>query len=138
LDSLIDVSIAELRSNPEQVELLARLDSEGQAAMTAAERRARQRSLDSLDVPSFASVLADKGVTPLKRAPAKILQLNIGLYCNQVQCHPSFALSDDLRQWRSTFLTPLSFIYVRDFRNWCRSPFTCTSLTTASRFISLR
>lgn len=87
LDSLIDVSIAELRSNPEQVELLARLDSEGQAAMTAAERRARQRSLDSLDVPSFASVLADKGVTPLKRAPAKILQLNIGLYCNQACSH---------------------------------------------------
>jgi len=87
LDSLVPASLEELAANPEQQELMAALAVEGQAALTARERRARQRSLDDLDAPPFGAVLADAGVTPLRRAPATILQLNIGLYCNQACSH---------------------------------------------------
>uniref|UniRef100_A0A061S601 Fe-s oxidoreductase n=1 Tax=Tetraselmis sp. GSL018 TaxID=582737 RepID=A0A061S601_9CHLO len=85
--SLIEQSLAELDSNPEQQLLLARLEEEGQAALTREERRARQRSLDRLRMPSFQKLLAESGATPLVRSQAKVLQLNIGLFCNQACSH---------------------------------------------------
>ncbi|KAF5829463.1 Fe-S oxidoreductase [Dunaliella salina] len=66
---------------------LKSLAAKGQAALTREERLKRQRSLDSLGVPSFYAVAQSRGVTPLKRSATKILQLNIGLYCNQACSH---------------------------------------------------
>ncbi|KAK9794624.1 hypothetical protein WJX73_000891 [Symbiochloris irregularis] len=51
------------------------------------ERRRRQRSLDNIGVPSFSRFLQDAGVDKLERGVAEILQLNIGLYCNQACSH---------------------------------------------------
>ena len=65
----------------------ARLKAEGQAALTREERARRRRALTGLDVPSFDAFLAERGVTPLRREPTTILQVNIGLYCNQACSH---------------------------------------------------
>ena len=61
----------------------------GQAALTEEENKARQAALDALGVVSFQRMCAEAGVSPLRRSTAKILQLNIGLYCNQAcrHCH---------------------------------------------------
>lgn len=60
-----------------------------QAALTREEAKRRQRSLDALGVAPFGQVLAASGAPPLARGPTTILQLNIGLYCNQAcrHCH---------------------------------------------------
>ena len=61
----------------------------GQAALTREEERQRRRSLDRLGAPPFAQACASRGVTPLRRGAASILQLNIGNLCNQgcKHCH---------------------------------------------------
>lgn len=61
----------------------------GQAALTREEARRRQRSLDALGAPPFEATCAAAGVSPLRRGAATVLQLNIGLYCNQAcrHCH---------------------------------------------------
>lgn len=51
--SLIPQTLEELDGDVVQQELLRRVAQEGQAALTREERKARQRSLDNLDVPSF-------------------------------------------------------------------------------------
>ncbi|KAI8473540.1 MAG: hypothetical protein J3K34DRAFT_410426 [Monoraphidium minutum] len=66
---------------------LAALAEKGQAALTREERLARQRSLAGLDAPSFSEMCAGRGVAPLVRGPTRILQLNVGLYCNQACTH---------------------------------------------------
>lgn len=81
-------SLDDLAADPEAQALIERLKVKGQAELTNEERKARQRSLDSLEVPHFLQVLADNGVSPLKRVPIEIFQLNIGLYCNQVPPTP--------------------------------------------------
>lgn len=53
--SLIPQTLEELDGDAVQQELLRRVAEEGQAALTREERKARQRSLDNLDVPSFAA-----------------------------------------------------------------------------------
>ena len=77
-------SLRELQEDERAQALMMDLAEKGQAELTREERKARQRSLDSLNVPPFQKLLADSGVTPLNRGPTEILQLNIGLYCNQV------------------------------------------------------
>ncbi|XP_065178758.1 uncharacterized protein LOC135809350 [Sycon ciliatum] len=62
----------------------------GQVKLTREERKRRQRALDQYDVPAFEQIVEDKcGQNQLVRRPARILQLNIGLYCNQAcnHCH---------------------------------------------------
>ena len=51
--------------------------------MTKEERTRRRRALDNLGVPSFEAYLDSKGGEALHRAPTTILQVNIGLFCNQ-------------------------------------------------------
>ncbi|KAK9844053.1 hypothetical protein WJX81_003051 [Elliptochloris bilobata] len=85
--SLIPQTLEELEHDNEGRALAERLASEGQAALTREERRARQRSLDALGVPPFLAVAREHGVTPLRRGEAAVLQLNIGLYCNQACSH---------------------------------------------------
>ena len=65
----------------------ARLKSEGQAALTREERARRRRALDGLDVPAFGEFVVGEGANPLVREPTTILQVNVGLYCNQACSH---------------------------------------------------
>eukprot|EP00891_Asterochloris_glomerata_P004575 jgi/Astpho2/4575/e_gw1.00067.422.1_t len=65
-------------------ERLARL---GQGAITREERRQRQRSLDKMGVPGFGTKLKEHGGKAMRREPATVFQLNIGLYCNQACSH---------------------------------------------------
>jgi sulfatase maturation enzyme AslB (radical SAM superfamily) len=48
----------------------------------------KRRSLDGLSVPHFAAYVSRQGLEPLaRRSPPTILQVNIGLYCNQACSH---------------------------------------------------
>ncbi|KAI3426961.1 hypothetical protein D9Q98_006905 [Chlorella vulgaris] len=87
--SLIPETLEELESDSELQLLHARIQQEGQAALTREEQRRRQRSLEALGVQPFGAVLQGAGVSPLVRRPTTVLQLNIGLYCNQAcrHCH---------------------------------------------------
>lgn len=148
LPSLIPLTLDELESDEELQALYARVQQEGQAALTREEAQRRQRSLDAIGAPPFGEALQVRGggagalgawaellganahnkagsadhvwgrsscylpacmhpfahrpelashppmlqaagVSPLVRGPAAILQLNIGLYCNQAcrHCH---------------------------------------------------
>ena len=95
--SLIPDTLADLAADPAHQALIAAASAPGgQAKLTAAERRARQRALDDLGVPPFARFVAERGgpaaaapPAPLTRGPTRVLQLNVGLYCNQAcrHCH---------------------------------------------------
>eukprot|EP00803_Ostreobium_quekettii_P008976 evm.model.scf_437EXC.13 EVM.evm.TU.scf_437EXC.13 scf_437EXC:72061-74967(-) len=87
VESLIPDTLEDMAQDAEFQRTAERLRREGQAALTREERMKRQRSLDNLGVPSFYKMVQDGGVTTLKRSPAKIFQLNIGLYCNQACTH---------------------------------------------------
>jgi hypothetical protein len=60
-----------------------------QAQLTREERKKRRRALDNIGVPSFDEFLSQQKMV-LEKKPIEILQLNIGLYCNQVTL-PSIA-----------------------------------------------
>jgi len=66
---------------------LASIATKGQASLTREERMKRQRSLENINAPDFMQLCKSTGVTPLRRAKARALQLNIGLYCNQACSH---------------------------------------------------
>ncbi|CAN0006806.1 unnamed protein product, partial [Phaeothamnion confervicola] len=61
----------------------ARLKKLGQAKMTLEEKKQRRRALHDLGLPGFRHFLQQSNLA-ITRLPPKILQLNIGLYCNQV------------------------------------------------------
>lgn len=76
--SLLDQTLKEMEASPPPTDQL----------LTKEERTARRRALDSLGIPSFAKYLQEKDLGPLKRKPTvSVLQLNIGLYCNQACSH---------------------------------------------------
>ena len=85
--------ISELcRTQDEEFQLSAkRLKAMGQKKLTLEERKVRRRALDDLNLPSFKEFLANQQPTPLAatRKATEILQLNIGLFCNQAcnHCH---------------------------------------------------
>ncbi|GLC47384.1 hypothetical protein PLESTB_001360400 [Pleodorina starrii] len=85
--SLVPDTLREMEQDTELQQHLAALAAAGQQALTRDERLKRQRSLDALGAPSFYATCQSRGVAPLKRSPARILQLNIGLYCNQACSH---------------------------------------------------
>lgn len=68
-----------------------RLKEMGQKKLTLEERKVRRRALDALNLPSFKEFLAAQQPAPLaaRRQATEVLQLNIGLYCNQAcnHCH---------------------------------------------------
>ena len=61
----------------------------GQKKLTLEEKKQRRRALDELGVPSFWDFIVNSDAKPLDRQPTSVLQLNIGLYCNQAcnHCH---------------------------------------------------
>jgi len=98
--SLIPDTLAEMNADPEVgVKLTARERME--------ERKLRRRALDQLGVPAFGDfVEAQTGETLLRKRSITLLQLNVGLFCNQActHCHVESspkrteAMSDELAE----------------------------------------
>ena len=92
--SLVDQTLVELESDQDFQETQQKLADIGLEGMTKEERTQRRRALSNLGIPSFAKYLTEqKGEAGmpyhLQRKPTKILQINIGLFCNQAcgHCH---------------------------------------------------
>ena len=85
--SLIAETLEAMKTDTEFQTAQQRLNDLGQKALTKEERARRRRALDGLGVPSFEEYLSSKGGKELEREPTTILQVNIGLYCNQACSH---------------------------------------------------
>ena len=96
-ESLIPTTLAEMEADIGDSEgvsaTLAAIKKVGQARLTREEKRQRRRALDAIGVPEFIPFLQSKGVlaedAPLERFATTMLQVNVGLYCNQAcnHCH---------------------------------------------------
>jgi len=109
--SLIPETLREMSDDDEFITAQRRLKDLGQTALTKEERARRRRALDDLGVPSFETVVLDRGGEALVRKPTKILQVNIGLFCNQAcaHCHVE---SSPLRTEKMTHETALAVVRV--------------------------
>jgi len=76
-----------MASDPEFQRVQQEIAEVGQKALTRQEQQNKARALERLGLPPFARRVSDAGVTPMRRSRAEILQLNIGLYCNQACTH---------------------------------------------------
>jgi len=93
--SIINQTLQELEEDVDFQATKEKLDTIGQAGMSKEERTQRRRALDKLGVEPFAKFLRKEMDSPdnkpfvLKRQTPTILQINIGLYCNQAcgHCH---------------------------------------------------
>ena len=89
--TLTDDTLKELEQDEDFQSTVLRMKELGLEGMTKEERQQRRRALDSLGVPDFKSFIADKLDTDgtLKRSVPEVMQINIGLYCNQAcgHCH---------------------------------------------------
>ena len=99
-NSIVDQTLQGLESDEDFQQTKRQLESIGLEGMTKEERTKRRRALTNLGVPNFDQFLAQNLDTAasadsinqpfhLKRAPTKIFQINIGLYCNLAcgHCH---------------------------------------------------
>jgi len=105
--SLIEQTMEEIASNLEFQETSRRFKELGQEGMSREEKAQRRRALDSLGIPSFNEFLKTKVNSEhegagthkdsITRQMPELLQLNVGLYCNQAcgHCHVE---SSPLRQ----------------------------------------
>lgn len=86
--SLIPGTLKEMEEDQDFIRTSARIRELGQQKMTLEEKKMRRRALDSLGLLSFKERLAQDNLE-IKRTTSTILQLNIGLYCNQAcnHCH---------------------------------------------------
>ncbi len=87
-ESLIPSSLKHITEDEEHKLTAENLKKLGQERLTMEERKKRRRALDSLGVPSFHAFLKNQG-KELTKTDIEILQLNVGLYCNQAcnHCH---------------------------------------------------
>ena len=109
--SLVQQTVDEMENDSEYQETKQKLDTIGSIGMSKEERTKRRRALDSLGVPSFneflfsqqneqiksddddedTSAISDSSGASnqiiLDRKQTEILQLNVGLYCNQACAH---------------------------------------------------
>jgi len=85
--SLISETLELMETDEEFQTARRRLHELGQRALTKEERTRRRRALDNLGVPSFEAYLDSKGGEALRREPTAIVQVNIGLFCNQACSH---------------------------------------------------
>jgi len=95
-ESLIGETLASLETDVDFQRTVERMDSIGAAAMTREERTQRRRALEDLGVPDWLTVVANKKTQhlqapqlplPMRRHTPTLLQVNIGLYCNQACAH---------------------------------------------------
>ncbi|KAL7574905.1 hypothetical protein ACA910_010735 [Epithemia clementina (nom. ined.)] len=88
--SLVDDTLDELKHDNDFQATAKRYADLGAEQVSREERSKRRRALDGLGISSFTSFLKEKGVSsPLERKAPSVLQINIGLYCNQAcgHCH---------------------------------------------------
>ena len=87
--SLVDQTLTEMEADADFQATSQRYAELGAAQITKEERARRRRALDDLGTPSFQEFLQQQGVNPFQRKAPSILQINIGLYCNQAcgHCH---------------------------------------------------
>eukprot|EP00238_Polyblepharides_amylifera_P008311 CAMPEP_0196588764 /NCGR_PEP_ID=MMETSP1081-20130531/61663_1 /TAXON_ID=36882 /ORGANISM="Pyramimonas amylifera, Strain CCMP720" /LENGTH=380 /DNA_ID=CAMNT_0041911369 /DNA_START=178 /DNA_END=1320 /DNA_ORIENTATION=+ len=87
--SLIPQTLEEMKSDPELQRITKELQEKGQKQLTKEERTKRRRALEGLGLPGFNEILKTSSIEPLKHLPSRIMQINIGLFCNQacVHCH---------------------------------------------------
>eukprot|EP01026_Neomeris_dumetosa_P010256 TRINITY_DN1380_c0_g2_i1.p1 TRINITY_DN1380_c0_g2~~TRINITY_DN1380_c0_g2_i1.p1 ORF type:complete len:411 (-),score=41.54 TRINITY_DN1380_c0_g2_i1:338-1570(-) len=85
--SLIPETLEQMKIDVDFQKTQKKLEELGQIALTREERIKRQRSLQNAGLPNFYKKLDEENVSKLVRSPAKIFQLNIGLYCNQACSH---------------------------------------------------
>jgi radical SAM/Cys-rich protein len=81
--SLIDATLVEMDEDADFQDTLKRLKTMGAERMTLEEKKNRRRCLDELGVVGFKEFLP----APVARKAAEVLQLNIGIYCNQACSH---------------------------------------------------
>jgi len=94
-ESLIPTTLKEMAENAgdsKGVELTAKaLRKVGQKRLTLEEKKKRRRALDSIGVPEFNPFLTEQGVLirgeEVTRGVTTLLQVNVGLYCNQACTH---------------------------------------------------
>eukprot|EP00560_Eucampia_antarctica_P009429 CAMPEP_0197828232 /NCGR_PEP_ID=MMETSP1437-20131217/4859_1 /TAXON_ID=49252 ORGANISM="Eucampia antarctica, Strain CCMP1452" /NCGR_SAMPLE_ID=MMETSP1437 /ASSEMBLY_ACC=CAM_ASM_001096 /LENGTH=456 /DNA_ID=CAMNT_0043429397 /DNA_START=97 /DNA_END=1467 /DNA_ORIENTATION=- len=89
--SLVDQTLQELESDKEFQITQSRLEKIGAKGMSKEERIQRRRALDTLGIPSFSEFIEEQTSstidTAIARKEPEVLQLNIGLYCNQACAH---------------------------------------------------
>jgi len=93
--SIVDQTLQDLEEDDDFQATKEKLQAIGQEGMTKEERTQRRRALNKLGVEPFANFLrkemdpVDDKTFVLKRKTPTILQINIGLYCNQAcgHCH---------------------------------------------------
>ena len=94
-ESLIPTTLAEMDADVGDSEglkkVLGDIRKKGQVRLTREERKKRRRALDAIGAPEFVPFLAEKGMmpegAPLQRGATTMLQVNVGLYCNQACTH---------------------------------------------------
>ena len=88
-NSMVEQTIKELEEDEDFQETSKRYAEMGAAKVTKEERAHRRRALDSLGIPSFDEFVQQKIGSHVKRKEPGVLQINIGLYCNQAcgHCH---------------------------------------------------
>ena len=84
--TLLDQTLGELENDEEFQNTAQRIKTMGAEAMSKEERIQRRRALDSLGVPEFNAFLKEKNISLQRKLP-QVLQINIGLYCNQACAH---------------------------------------------------
>ena len=89
--SLVNDTLKDMEADEEFKITAGNLKKLGQKRLTLEERKKRRRALDDMGVPAFHEFLEQQQPNAIKltRLEPKILQLNIGLYCNQAcnHCH---------------------------------------------------
>jgi radical SAM/Cys-rich protein len=89
--SIVNQTLEDIKINVDFQDTQRRIEKVGLEGMSREERKKRRRALDNLGIPSFSKFLRQQEQVqsmPPRKLP-KVLQLNIGLYCNQacVHCH---------------------------------------------------
>lgn len=86
--SLVEQTMEEMAADDDFQATQRRYRELGVAGVTKEERLRRRRALDDLGVPDFNTFLQERALETKRQAP-KVLQINIGLYCNQAcgHCH---------------------------------------------------
>ena len=87
--SLVPETLREMESDPEFQQTRLKLEKFGQKTLTREESAKRRRALENFGVSeSFAKFIEKEGGKALDReAPPSIVQVNIGIYCNQACSH---------------------------------------------------
>lgn len=87
--SIVNQTLADLEIDLDFQDTQKRINTIGLEGMSKEERTKRRRALNNLGIPPFAKFLRQQQQTMPKRKSPKVLQINIGLYCNQAcgHCH---------------------------------------------------